>query len=305
MLKKAALSLVVIALLLTGCSKGDQSNNTATASPAETISPAENASPAGSSSPATSASAAPASSSSPQAVSYTDLTGVFGQKEITQLAALGVFGDATGAFNAGKPVSRREFVRWLFKANNSIWASDTNKLVHPAQGEDSNFKDIKTADADFQYIQGLQDSGVSVGFPDKTFKPDQTITREQALAIKDALDRGGVDADYVISKKDATFGYYSLPDWKDKQTISPEYVGAIATGYHDDKSSGSDPTRRVDNIPRAFGAIAMLKPKTALTRGQAAIMLWKIGPHSRAAQDQNARTAADALVPGAEPSASP
>jgi len=166
-------------------------------------------------------------------VNYTDLNGVFGQKEITQLAALGVFGDATGAFNAAKPLSRREFVRWLFKANNSIWATDTNKLVHPAQGEDSSFKDVKSTDPDSQYIQGLQDSGVSVGFPDKTFKPDQPITREQALAIKDALDRGGVDADYTISKKDPTFGYYSLPDWKDKQTISPEYVGAIATGYHD------------------------------------------------------------------------
>lgn len=50
-------------------------------------------------------------------------------------------------------------------------------------------------------------------------------------------------------------------------------VGAIATGYHDDKSSASDPTKRVDNIPRAFGAIAMLKPKSVLTRGPAAIML--------------------------------
>src|SRR6202049_747998 len=228
---------IIIVFVLTGCSKGQRSGTNAT-----------------------SLSNAPVAAT---AVTYDDLNGVVGQKEITQLAALGVFGTASGHFGPAQPVSRREFVRWLFKANNSIWASDSNNFLHPAHSEDSAFKDIKQADPDFQYIQGLQDSGVAVGFPDKTFKPDQPITREQALDVKSALDRGGVDKLYVISEKQPgpipNYGYYILPHWGDKQTIAPEYVGSIATGIQDDSRDPNDPRRRVDNLPRTFGANSVAK----------------------------------------------
>ncbi|MDP9017627.1 MAG: S-layer homology domain-containing protein [Candidatus Eremiobacteraeota bacterium] len=307
---------LLLAVAVAGCSKGTTSSTTTTtttdqASPGPTASP--ESSPETSSSPLSSASPeSPASAASSaavtatsQPVSYSDINGAFGQKEITQLAALGVFGNTTGQFQAAKPTTRREFVRWMFKANNSIWANDSNKLVHPAQGEESSFLDIKNTDPDFQYIQGLQDSGVSVGFPDKKFRPDQPVSREQALAMKAALDRGGVDNRYVVSKKEPTYGYYVLPDWKDKKEISPEYVGAIATGVQDDEGAANEKDAHVMNIARSFGAIAMLKPKAPLTRGQAAILLWRMGPHSRSTQQEPARNAAEALVPGVTPSASP
>ncbi|PZR57372.1 MAG: hypothetical protein DLM50_06150 [Candidatus Meridianibacter frigidus] len=277
--------------VLAGCSKGTQ---TATST--------ESAAPAASASAVAEVSASP-STGSIQPVNYDDLKGIFGEKEMTQLAALGVFGDANGHFSPAKPVTRREFVRWLFKANNSLWADDTNKLIHPAQGTESAFSDIKTSDPDFQYIQGMQDSGVSVGFPDKSFRPEQPITREQALAIKAALDRGGVDKDLVITKKDPTYGYFILPNWKDKHDIAPEFVGAIATGIYHDEGAQNEASSHLENVARTFGAIAMLKPRAVLTRGQAAIMLWKIGPHSEGLAE--ARTAAQALAPGGGVSPSP
>jgi len=295
---KYATFLLTALLLLCACSNRSASTSTATEAPSGAAS-AESASPAQSPSPeagASSAAASPAAGPSTLSVSYDDISGVFGSNEITQLASLGVFGLTSGHFNPARPVLRREFVRWLFLANNAIWANDTNKLVHPAQGEASSFIDVKTSDPDFQYIQGLQDAGISVGFPDKTFRPDVPITHEQAVAIKAALDRGGVDKDFVITKAQPTYGYYSIPDWKDKQDISPEYVGPIATGEWDDK--GAPAKSRIDNVPRTFGAIAMFHPKASLTRVQAAIMLWKIGPHARSSSTQDAaRTAADALAP--------
>lgn len=312
-----ASAAIAIGLLAAGCSKGTDSTtttSTAVASPDITTAPdsaasadvtppapVDTASALATTPAAVTTAAAVAPAASTQAVGFTDIKGSFGEKEITQLAQLGVFGDATGTFNAIKPITRREFVRWLFKANNAIWANEPNNLVHPSQGGDSAFTDVKSSDPDEQYIQGLQDAGVSVGFPDKTFKPDQPITREQALAIKAALDRGGVDASYVVTKKDPTYGYANLPAWKDKLTISPEYVGAIATGMHDDQGAANESSFFVFNVQRTFGVIAALKPKQVLTRGQAALMLWKIGPHVRSTDRKNARSAADALAPATSP----
>ena len=296
-MNKRTLAVLLLVFAIASCAHGTQSSTTSTDQTSPTVSPSPTASP----SPA----AISSSAATPQSVNYTDLTGIFGAKEIMQLASLGVFGDATGAFEPAKSLSRREFVRWMFKANNAIWASDATKLIHPAQGEDSLFTDIKSSDPDAQYIQGLQDAGISVGFPDKTFRPDQPITREQALAMKAALDRGGVEANYVITKKDPSYGYYNLPDWKDKKSISPEYVGAIATGVQDDKGAANEAPDYVLNIERTFGAIAALNPKARLTRGQAAIMLWRMGPHARSTQLEPARTAGDALLPPSSATATP
>jgi hypothetical protein len=271
-------ALLILGVVAAGCSSGQQTTTTTETS----------ASPAG-------AAESPSPGASGQTVSYTDIAGAFGQDQITQLAQLGVFGDTTGTFNAAQPILRRDFARWLFKANNAIWSNDTSKQIHPAQGEASTFSDVKTTDPDFQYIQGLQDAGISVGFPDNTFKPDVAITHEQAVAIKSSLDRGGVDKEFTITKTQPTYGYESLPSWKDKHDISPEYVGAVATGTWADSHF---PDTKVDNVGRTFGAIAAFKPKQPLTRGQAAMMLWKIGPHASGNSGQAPRTAANALQPG-------
>jgi S-layer family protein len=291
-------ALLVLGVVAAGCSSGQQSTTEASASPMTSGSPGgyESASPG-----ASGAIAGPIAVAT-QAVTYTDIAGAFGQDQITQLAQLGVFGDASGTFNAAGPILRRDFARWLFKANNAIWANDTSKQVHPAQGESSSFSDVKTSDPDFQYIQGLQDAGISVGFPDNTFKPDIPITHEQAVAIKSALDRGGVDKEFTITKTQPVYGYESLPSWKDKHDISPEYVGAIATGTWADSHF---PDTKVDNVGRSLGAIAAFKPKQPLTRGQAAMMLWKIGPHAGGNSGQAPRTAAIALQPGGGASPTP
>jgi len=91
----------------------------------------------------------------------------------------------------------------------------------------------------------------------------------------------------------------------DKQSIAPEYVGFIATGIQNDSRNPSNPRRRIDNIQRTFRAIAMLKPKQTLTPAQAAIMLWKIGPHSREVEGESIRSAEDALGSGPSPLTGP
>jgi hypothetical protein len=141
---------------------------------------------------------------------------------------LGVVDPTSGAFRPGAPIKRREFIRWLVKANNVLWADTPAKKVNLADTtETSVFPDVATSDPDFPYIQGMQDAGYSVGFPDKTFKPDQALTREQMFAIKNVFDRGSVDAGLV---KDVNFARNTaMGPWKDKATISKTYVPGIAT----------------------------------------------------------------------------
>ena len=286
-------SLTVAALcalsILCGCARSNNSSTQASPSPQESVT-------AGITSPTASASAA---------VAYTDLAGTFGEKQITDLAALGTFGTPSGTFNPNGSISRGDFVKWLVLANNAIFANLPSKQIHPSQATTSSYPDVPTSHPDFSYIQGLYDAGFAVGFPDKTFKPDAPLTHEQMIAIKESVDRGGVQA-YYIANWDST-----MPDWKDKNQINKIFRGAVAEDSGLDRTAvvnWSHPNLVIDNVPRTFGAIAMFRPQQQVTRAQAAVVLWKMGAHtdhvSNPTPDDVPRTAADALAP-ASPTPTP
>jgi hypothetical protein len=137
----------------------------------------------------------------------------------------------------------------------------------------------------------MQDAGFSVGFPDKTFRPDAPLTREQMFAIKNTFDRGSVDPGLV---KGIDFARNTvMPPWKDKASISKTYVAAIATGNH----GGAD------NFALVYGASSLFRPQLAVTRAQAAIAVTVIGDH--AFYGGSPRTAAHALAALASPSPAP
>jgi hypothetical protein len=274
-MKLLLVACAVAALSLAACG-GGSSSSTATSS---TTAPAasDTSSPAAIDTSAPGTAASPESSAAPSptavatvTVTYTDLSGVFHADEILQLAQLGTFDKTSGAFKPNDVITRRLFVRWLFKANNAIFSGDDSKQFRQATPDDTPaFKDVPARDPDFAYVQGLQNSGVSVGFPDKTFRPDEPLTREQMFAIKSLVDNGGIDK---FEKKDLPQAYYQLPPWKDKLDIAPEFVAAIETQtFHDNG--------KIDNIGRVLGVIATLGPKKKVTRAQAAVALWKFGPH--------------------------
>jgi hypothetical protein len=207
---------------------------------------------------------------------------VYGADKIQQLAQLHAFDGIDGeAFGANQPVMRREFVRWLYAANNAIQSDDAKKIRPAPPGETAYFKDLPASDKDFVAIQGLQDAGISVGFPDKTFQADIPITREQALAV--AL---GVDCNYDGNwSKTPNQAYVYLPPWKDKDSISKTYAPIIAT------CAMQGPTPEI--VGRVWGKTAVFRPQAKLTRSEAALMIYKTG----------SRDASDAL--GATPTPSP
>lgn len=305
--------------MMAGCAKKSDTTTAVVTSPPSAASDASSATPVavispsdaalGSPSPAASPGAAGASpgasgavAASPGAsplttVAFTDISGTYAEKAIVALGQLGVLDSTSGTFQPEKPVLRREYVRWLFKTNNAVWANLPAKQIHPAEsGDKSDFTDLQPSDPDFKYIEGMNAAGISVGFPDKTFKADQPVTHEQAIAIKAVLDRGGIADRYkaVDSAKSR------LPEWKDKAQISPAFAGAIATDTSaDDINSKST---QIGNVGRAFGAVAMFRPQAPVKRGEAAMLLQVIGGH---AQDTNGDNAPRSVSSVLHPSPSP
>jgi hypothetical protein len=293
--RAALAALFAGSIILGACTRSNNSSAEASSSPEASVT-------AGITSPMASASAALAQPSPAigggTPVAYTDLASTFGEKQITDLAALGAFGTPSGTFNPNGTISRGDFVKWLVLANNAIFANLPSKQIHPSQSATSSYPDVATSHPDFPYIQGLYDAGFAVGFPDKTFKPDAALTHEQMIAIKESVDRGGVQS-YYIANWDST-----MPDWKDKDQIDNVFRGAIAEDSGLDRTAvvnWSHPNLVIENVPRAFGAIAMFRPQEPVTRAQAAVVLWKMGAHTdhiaNPTPDDVPRTAADALAP--------
>ena len=222
-----------------------------------------------------------------------------GQQQIVQLAQLGVLDATSGAFKPLEPVKRREFVRWLVKTNNAVFSDAPTKQIHLADAsEKSDLSDLQPSDPDFPYVQGLSDAGIAVGFPDKSFKPDQPLTREQMIAIKSGLDRGGVSPSFQKNNDaDGHYAKYHLPPWKDRDQVSKTYVPAIATDLSDESHDAP-----IANIGRTFGAIAVFRPQQPVTRAQAAVLMSVIGAHSEQSMYENKpRSVAQALGPKPSP----
>lgn len=203
-------------------------------------------------------------------VSFTDLAGNMHAAAITALGELGVLDNTTGGFNPDQPVKRRDFVRWLFKTNNAVFADSRSHQIHRGRSDETPvFTDLPSSDPDFPYVEGMNDAGIAVGFPDRTFKGDKPITREQAVSVKSLLDRGGLDSQYT--GHNILYLRNFLPPWKDRDDVSITYIGAIGQDRYNEGDT------QVANIGRTFGAISVFRPRATVTRGEAAEMLQRIG----------------------------
>jgi S-layer homology domain len=261
--------------------------------------------------PAATASA-PASPTAPTAIGFDDIQGVFGEKEITQLAQLGVFESASGKFNPQQTITRAEFVRLLVRANNAIWFDQSDKMIRPAAGGTATFPDVPTSHPNFQYIQGVINAGFAVGFDEKAFKPDEPLTREQMVAIKIGVDKGGLEepilkpdgkrfSDAIDEKalKSNTLASH-VPDWTDRAQISKQFVPAFNSQAYLIYGGGSDRWMAehkdpFQNVNRAFGAVKALRPQAPVTRAEAAAAVALVGNHQTDRFKIVLRNAEDAL----------
>ena len=261
---------VTFALVAAGCARKatTEAAPSVTEATAAAVAPTASAAQSPAASPtetASGASMAPSASPTIEVV-FTDVSGTFAEPAIKDEAALGVFDPSTGAFKPNDPIKRREFVRWLFKANNAYFKDDQSQQIRPAESGPATFVDVPTTDPDFRYIQGVANMGIVIGIDKTHFQPDRPLTREEMVAIK--------------TGRDASDSWKTRTGFGDLKYVLPVTdVGKISKSYWD--AIYSDYFNSSYNIKRVFGPIKTFFPTKPLTRAEAAIALQSIGNFKR------------------------
>ena len=182
-------------------------------------------------------------------------------KEMAQdLEKLGVFDKLGKDFKLLEPMTRGEYITLVYYANNAVRTQETHIRLAPAS--DPGFTDIDSQHPAYKYVQAFVHSGYSVGYPDNTFKPDQPITREEMIGIKEPLDAGTPEHGHNIWK------------FNDFEEIDPKFTPFIYIDHFiRNKGKGS-------NIQRAFGNIKSFKPKETVLGYEAIGSVWQFGGYS-------------------------
>ncbi|MBX9568057.1 MAG: S-layer homology domain-containing protein [Candidatus Obscuribacterales bacterium] len=204
-----------------------------------------------------SSTSASASSSATADAGFADIAGAFGEKEIKDLQKLGVFNDVSGNFSPTKPITRAEFVCWLVRANNAMRPAAEHIRI-AEDGASSSFTDLTSAQPYFKFIEGMNSAGWSIGYPDKTFKPEKALTREEMIAIKNPIDHGSGQYEGYEKK------------WTDHAKISENFKK-----YMSDEAFGDK------NWSRVFGETKNCDPQKSVSRAEAAACIWQIGWHHK------------------------
>ncbi|MGI0486042.1 S-layer homology domain-containing protein [Pantanalinema rosaneae CENA516] len=199
------------------------------------------------------------------------------QSYVNDLAQLGVLTPATAAtpennnpsrLAPNQAITRRDFARWLFQANNRLNRDRPTQQIRAGLGTaQPAFQDVPSKDPDFAMIQGLAEAGIlpsplSGNSTTVTFRPDQPLTRETLLLWKVPMDLRQSLPKASLEAIQQTWGF------QDAARIDPNAQRAVLADYQNGDQA---------NIRRAFGYTTLFQPKKAVSRAEAAAALWYFG----------------------------
>ena len=187
-------------------------------------------------------------------------------KDLTQI---GVLTSADTAPN--RPVTRREYARWLVAAHNRITGTKPTQQVKLATTDTKPaFQDVPATNPDFPSIQGLAEAGLipSPLSGDSTavlFRPEAPLTREQMLLWKVPLDTRQPLPTASLDAIKQTWGF------QDAGKVDPKALRAVLADFQNGDQS---------NIRRTFGYTTLFQPKKTVNLGEVATTLWYFGANS-------------------------
>ncbi|HIK28803.1 MAG: S-layer homology domain-containing protein [Oscillatoriaceae bacterium SKW80] len=177
----------------------------------------------------------------------------------------------TNLFEPNKPVTRREYARWLLAANNRIHANQPARQIRPGlETAQPVFQDVPVKDPDFAAIQGLAEAGIipsplSGKETEVLFRPDAPVTREVLVQWKVPLDTRRALPTASVDAVQQTWGF------QDAAKIDPDALRAVLADFQNGERS---------MIRRVFGYTTLFQPKKSVSRAEAAAALWYFGSQS-------------------------
>lgn len=179
-------------------------------------------------------------------VSFADIKGHWAQKDIEIMARLGVArGVAAGSFRPNNPVTRAEFAVLVLRALG----------IAEKRPEQGHFRDVPANAWYYGAVETVYAENLAGGYGDGTFRPQQSITREEmAVMVVRALVRGGKP----VTGEECEALLQSFSDW---MVISPWARQAACAAQKTGIIAGRD------------GRFA---PKEKATRAEAVVMLKRL-----------------------------
>ncbi|MBO8126998.1 MAG: S-layer homology domain-containing protein [Firmicutes bacterium] len=178
-----------------------------------------------------------------QAVAATllsDLDGHWAENAVLSLVDQGVInGYPDGTFRPEKEVTRAEYAKILALAFD----------ISPKPGTD--FSDVKTDHWAANYINALAEDGIITGYPDGTFRPNNHITRAEAVTM-------------VARVLDLLNNDETIPQWSQSfMDVGPDHWAFIPVEL----------TSRLQVLPPQWSD--RFQPKRNITRAEVAYMVFK------------------------------
>ncbi len=175
-------------------------------------------------------------------------------------------GYSDGTFRPSLPVNRAQFSKMV------VDGFGLPKLLPIVP----SFSDVPVAHFFYEWIEGAAGAGIVTGYPDGSFRPDQTITRQQANSIlgrylshKELANTGAIQGDLgsyaSVAEWYVAEGAAVLAPFADASQLAPVHAPFTAYLVYHEVVLGS-----------SSGGSTYLTPLSELTRAQAAVMVVRI-----------------------------
>lgn len=173
-------------------------------------------------------------------------------KEINVVVDNNIMSLSNGNFNPEGSVARADFVSALLKL-----LSNDNLNVNIS----NIFTDVKSGDVYYENVLRSQQLGLVYGYPDKTFKPKQLMTRSETQSVISHITKD-MDADTSVLNRFADAD--AIPAWAQKP-----YAKTLNYGIYVNYPKPNE-LRPNDILSRAEAAVilARLKDKIGLVKNQ-------------------------------------
>lgn len=186
---------------------------------------------------------------------------------LQDLIALNII-DSTQKLDTTKPITRRQYAKWLVTANNVFHKNSPSLQIRLAdQNSTPIFSDVKNNDPDFAEIQGLAEAGLIPSTLTKNtnasaFKPDLPLIREDLIAWKVPLDVRQALPNASLDSIKETWGF------QDASQINPQSWSFLYVDWQNGDRA---------NVKRVFGYTRLFQPKKVVSYEEVAIILSYFG----------------------------